>query len=97
MSDFTTRMQEMKEKAKLHFWRPDYSETFDDADVFEVFDPSDLELCAEEYAEFYHNERDGWEARWPIEFHIAKPDGTFLGVVEVDREARPHFCGRKRK
>lgn len=82
---------------KLKFWRPDYSETVDDADEFEIkhFDPTDdLDFAAEEYAEYYHSNRDGWECSWPIVFYIADEDGKFLGRVSVERESRPHFSGR---
>lgn len=83
-------------KETLHFWIPEYSGTFDDSFPFEVHNYRDLrslEWIAEQYAEYYHDHR-GWEDSWPITFHIAKPDGTFLGAVTVERETRPHFIGR---
>lgn len=79
----------------LHFWREDCGEEFSDAEEFNVFDMNDLEFCAEEYAEHYHDNRDGWECSWPIVFVVAKNDGTILGKVSVDREARPVFSGRE--
>ena len=84
----------------LHFWRDDYGQTFDDSDKMEVRmawkrdDEVDVEFAAESYAEHYHDNRDGWEASWPITFIVAKPNGEVVGKVEVDREARPHFSGR---
>ena len=86
---------------KLKFWRPDWSETVDDAHLFEiryVYNlPEELEGAAEEYAEYYHDNRDGWESSWPIIFNIADEDGKYLGSVEVDRETRPHFVGKQRQ
>ena len=81
-------------KTKLKFWRPDYSETIDDAYEFEVNFSDDLEFSAEEYAEYYHDNRDGWEDSWPILFSVGSLDGKFLGNVSVDREHRAAFSGR---
>lgn len=84
-------------KRALLFWRDDYGQTVEDADelkVTQIGDSDDLQWAAEQYAEFYHGNRDGWEAQWPIEFNVADEDKKFMGKVSVDREARPHFCGQ---
>lgn len=77
---------------KLKFWRTDYSQ--DDAITFEVDqwgDSDDLRWAAEQFGEHYYNERDGWECSWPMEFTVAKEDGTILGRVDIDKEDRPYF------
>lgn len=83
----------------LKFYRPDYGEGIEDADPFEfnTLSPNDLEYAAEKYAEYYHAHRDGWEASWPIEFHIADEQGNFLGVYVVDRRSEPVFEASKKK
>lgn len=86
-----------KDKETLHFWIPDNGGSFDDSDPFDVHmfgGKDDLEWAAEQYAEYYHDNRDGWESSWPILFSVSKPDGTFLGSISVDRESRTHFTGR---
>jgi hypothetical protein len=45
---------------------------------------------AEDCADDYHRNHDGWEAAWPMKFHVSV-DGKKLGTFEVDREALPHF------
>jgi hypothetical protein len=87
-------------KKLLRFWIEEQSETVEDAHLFEVdqFSAED-DLCwaAEQYAEYYHDNRDGWESPWPITFSIASDEKVFLAKVSVDREARPHFHGTKVK
>ena len=74
-------------------WAPVYGETVDDhGDFNSVYD--DLEYVAEDFADYYHDNCDGWECSWPITFHIADENGKLLGVVEVDRETRPSFVGK---
>lgn len=62
---------------------PDYS--FDS-----VWDTDDLEQLAEEAAEDYHSNHDGWEASWPVKFAIFK-GGNLLGKCEVELEFSPSF------
>lgn len=45
---------------------------------------------AEDAAENFYDEHDGWEVSWPLEFSIYEGD-TFLGCFSVDVEYRPHF------
>jgi len=76
--------------------RPDHGEHFDDGDKWEsnYDDPCDI---AEEYANYFHSERDGWEAFWPIAFCIYSKTGELLGEVEVERESIPSFSGTVRQ
>lgn len=48
-----------------------------------------LDDAAEQFAEHYHNRRDGWESSWPIEFVVH--DGTNYHLVEVERRTVPEF------
>jgi hypothetical protein len=83
-------------KVKRLFWIEDYSGTIEDADLHEVKqfgDADDLQWAAEQYAEYYHDNRDGWEASWPLVFSVADENGKFLGKVSVERESRPEFHG----
>lgn len=83
----------MREDIEYQIWIKDHSETMeDDSDNFKTT-YTELSYVAEEYADYYHGNRDGWEASWPIIFSIAR-DGKHLGDVSVDRETRPHFTGR---
>lgn len=88
-------------KKKFKIWRDDYSETIEDADDFECGiywnGEFDLEDVGAEYGEFYHSERGGWEANWPIVFSIADETGGFLGKVSVDRQAEPVFYAKVTK
>lgn len=54
------------------------------------FDPDDPEWLAEDAAEHFHRNHDGWEASWPVTIEVFH-DGLFLGRFEVDREAVPSF------
>ena len=71
---------------------PKHGESFDDGDSFES-NLDDLVEVAEEYADYYHSERDGWESSWPEIFHIYSTLGKLMGEVEVQRESVPEFVG----
>lgn len=46
------------------------------------------------YARHCHNNRDGWEASWPLNFRVRLPDGT-TEDYEVEREHVPEFSPHK--
>lgn len=80
---------------KFKVWREYDYEDIEEVPVFDrTFLNEDIEYIAETYAEHYHDNCDGWECSWPIDFMVATEDGKILGCVEVDREARPHFYGK---
>jgi len=80
---------------KLLFWIENYGGTIDDAEEFEIkWFNGDIESATSKYAEHYHNNRDGWESSWPLEFSVADENGKFLGRVSVEREMEPVFYGR---
>lgn len=47
-------------------------------------------LMAEDAAEDFHSNHDGWETSWPLTF-VIKQDGQVLGTFEVDRDTVPEF------
>jgi hypothetical protein len=54
----------------------------------------DSEAAAELYAEYVHDNCDGYESTWPLKFRVRKPDGT-TEDFEVEREYDPTFTARK--
>jgi hypothetical protein len=46
--------------------------------------------AAEAYASYVHDNRDGYETSWPLEFRVRCPDGTIQDFA-VDREVVPEF------
>lgn len=92
----------MNKHTTFSYWIKDHGGSFKDGYNFEVafgikepFDQSDIEHIAEEAAEDYHQNRDGWDCSWPITFTVATEDGKEIGDVQVERESVPHFSGRK--
>lgn len=80
---------------KFKVWSKDDYEDVDEVLIFDrTFLNEDIEYVAETYAEHYHDNCDGWECSWPVEFMVATEDGRILGCVEVHLEARPHFYGK---
>jgi hypothetical protein len=51
-------------------------------------------LTAQECAEDFHDNHDGWECNsWPYTFALReKEDGPVVGRYAVEREAVPSFC-----
>lgn len=47
--------------------------------------------AAEVAASYYHDNHDGWEDKWPIEFSVRRDGASKWETFEVDREAVPHF------
>ena len=52
----------------------------------------DEHVAAEEAAEDYFNNHDGWEARWPRTFTLYKSEhGEAVARLTVDMETQPSF------
>lgn len=83
-------------KQRIKYWLPDHGMSEDDAFSCEVNAYLDADMKAEEAAEDYHDNHDGWEANWPLTIKIADSE-SHLGTFEVDREARPYFSARELK
>lgn len=52
-------------------------------------------LIADELAEDYNDNHDGWEASWPLELRIYK-DGVEVARFEVEKEMVPSFSAWER-
>lgn len=65
----------------------------DNTDI-ECAESWELTLIAQEVAEHYWHNCDGWEAHWPMKFEIFA-DQASLGVFEVDMEMSPDFTARR--
>lgn len=56
-----------------------------------VFEADDLDSVAEDCAEDYEYNCDGWESSWPIVFHIWDEKDNYLGCRKVEKEYSPSF------
>lgn len=91
-------------KFTYYFFCPDHGEKVEDADSsFESKwspDSTDeiyLKWVAEDAAEYYHDNCDGWESSWPMEFTILDDKKKVLGTFIVERESVPQFSASKKK
>ncbi|EPO8032184.1 TPA: hypothetical protein ACKRKK_002455 [Proteus mirabilis] len=57
-------------------------------------DDDDFKFCIEACAEYYHDDCDGCEDRWPLLFMLWIDD-QYLGTFEVEREYDPVFSANK--
>lgn len=72
--------------------------TIKSARLYDLNDSWDIELVAQDAADDFYFEHDGWEVKsWPIIFHIWAPDDRYLGEFSVDMEMLPHFTACKVK
>jgi len=55
------------------------------------------DVVVEEAAEDYHDNHDGYEDSWPIDFFLFDLNGTLLESFTVEREASPVFNAYLRK
>ena len=63
-----------------------------------TWDPEDdPEMVAEDCAEDYHAQHDGWEAHWPVDITLLRDDGSVIATCEVDRESVPSFSATKKE
>lgn len=76
----------------------------DDETRFELETGLDLaseywqDSIAEECADEYHSNHDGWEGRWPREFTLyASKDGPPIATFIVEREFEPTFSAFPRQ
>lgn len=80
-------------KTKVHYAVEDHGMEFEDSWCIDtVWDLDDgLDYIAEECAQDYHQNHDGWEAHWPVTFVMWDAQGKELGTCEVYRESEPVF------
>ena len=52
---------------------------------------------AEQCAEDFHSEHDGWEAVWPLDITLYESeDGPAIATFEIERECEPVFYARRK-
>ena len=51
----------------------------------------DVEEIAQEAADDFFSNHDGWEHSWPSDFYIYGEDGLLLGACKVEMEMTPYF------
>jgi len=49
------------------------------------------EYIAQDAAEHFYRDGDGWETEWPVEIAILSDDGKELGRFEVEQKLVPTF------
>lgn len=75
-----------------------YKYSIDEDDFYEIestWTEENLEYLAEDCAEDYHSNHDGWESHWPLRITIARLDETILGKFEVELYHQPEFQATK--
>ena len=83
---------------KFRYWIPEEGGWAGDYYTVEsTWDKEELEYVAEDCAEDFHSNHDGWDNDWPIEFVIADEAGEVLGTFNVHMEARPEFSAFKKE
>lgn len=50
---------------------------------------------AEECAEDFHSNHDGWDNRWPVIFILANEEDNILGKFEIERRSEPVFIAQQ--
>jgi hypothetical protein len=84
----------------LEYWIKKYGQTEGDAykinwERMSIDDELDERFAAQECADDFHSNHDGWESPWPLTFHV-KAEGKFLGVFEIERDYLPVFYAEKK-
>ena len=51
--------------------------------------------AAEDAADDYHSNHDGWDGAWPIVLMLLTEDGSEIGRFDIEREFDPVFSARK--
>lgn len=75
--------------ARYRYWLPEHGMTRDDP--FEVDSESrSPRLIAQDAADNYHSNHDGWEARWPLKITVELQNGSER-TFEVERDMEPAF------
>jgi hypothetical protein len=79
------------------FDRKDFNDSFTFRQKVPNIDYS-LEDLAEEMAEDYYDNHDGWEYKdWPYDIYIWDEDGKYLGASTVHMEYSPNFYAYPKK
>ncbi len=85
-------MQHINFKYKVGNVSSEFFDLICDNIVYGEIIESDIENIAQEAADDFFSNHDGWECRWPKDFIIYSEDKKLLGMCEVEQEAQPFFC-----
>jgi hypothetical protein len=76
------------------YYLPEHGQSADDSYTVDVeWGDADPELIADDAAQDYFNEHDGWESSWPLTIVVVLQDGTER-KFSVDMESVPRFFAR---
>ena len=82
----------------LYYTVEDFNDGIEDAFAmkgdFYLEDKWELEMAAQDCAQNFWTNHDGWECSWPLNFTIYTPDGKILGTFEIEQEYDPVFSAR---
>ena len=82
------------EETKKDLSLGDYNYTYEIESCWDEGD--EVEYVAQDAAEEYHNDHDGWESSWPCDFTIWNESGKNLGTFTVEREFDPTFSANRK-
>lgn len=72
-----------------------FSDAYDMKGNFYLEDKWELEMAAQDCANDFWSNHDGWECSWPMNFTLYAPDGVALGTFEIEQEVEPVFSARR--
>ena len=73
------------------FYLPEFGGHESIRDFTSMWSETELEYLVQDIAEHYHNDCEGWECEWPIQFCVLNSNGDKLGTFWVEREYNPTF------
>lgn len=79
------------EVTQYRYSRPDTMGEGEFHSFSSVWDENSARFLAEDAAEDYHKNNDGWDAHWPIQLRIMSDSGDEIGIFTVESEAQPSF------
>ena len=75
----------------IEYWLPDLGEDGSSPYRFDFKYSTDIwTWLAEEAAEDFHANHDGWECKWPLKIAV-RPEGSDVRTFEVQRRSVPEF------
>ena len=77
------------------YFRPEHGGSIEHSYEFQSnWKRDNADWIAEDAADNFHSEHDGWEASWPMKLSIVFDDGT-IETFEVERETVPTFSAAR--
>jgi len=81
---------EVEDGAAPEYW--EVEDEYEQVSDWEMTDRNCAYHLANEAAEHYHSNCDGWESDWPLTFHIySVEEKKHIGSFHIEREAEPSF------